>query len=272
MQIAAGDVAVVTGAGSGIGRALARALAERGARLALSDISASVDETVAQCTALGAEARGYRLDVADRDAVFAHADQVMADFGQVNLVVNNAGVSVNAPVGELSEKDMQWLMGINFWGVVAGTQAFLPHLEASGKGHLVNISSIFGIIAVPTQAIYNASKYAVRGFSEALREELLMAGSPVGVSVVHPGGVKTGIVAHSRGTAGKDQSREEFAAAFDKIAVTKPAGAARTILRGVERDKARIFVGPDAHALQLLQHLPARVSQRLIARGFGRSM
>jgi NAD(P)-dependent dehydrogenase (short-subunit alcohol dehydrogenase family) len=181
-------VAVITGAGSGIGRALALELAERGAQLALSDINeASVSETVTLCQNRGAQAKGYRLDVADREQVTAHAAEVVEHFGRVNIVVNNAGVALKANVEEMSYTDLDWLMGINFWGVVHGTKAFLPHLIASGDGHLVNISSVFGLIGVPTQSAYNAAKFGVRGFTEALRQEMLIDRRPVGVSCVHPG-------------------------------------------------------------------------------------
>ena len=178
-------VAVITGAGSGIGRALALELADLGARLALSDIDeVAVADTAARCEKAGAQAKSYRLDVADRAAMTAHADAVAAEFGQVNLVVNNAGVALVATVEEMSYEDLEWIVGVNFWGVVHGTQAFLPHLIASGDGHLVNVSSVFGFVGVPTQAAYNATKFAVRGFTEALRQEMAVAGHPDRKSVV----------------------------------------------------------------------------------------
>ncbi|MDX1800683.1 MAG: SDR family oxidoreductase, partial [Marinobacter sp.] len=154
-------VAVVTGAGSGIGRALAQALAARGCRLALSDVNETgLKETAANCGS--AEVRTYVLDVADRDAIYAHAEQVVGDFGQVNLVINNAGVALSASVREMTDDDFRWIMDIDFWGVAHGTRAFLPHLIASGDGHVVNISSVFGLIGVPKQSAYNAAKFAVR--------------------------------------------------------------------------------------------------------------
>ena len=153
-------VAVVTGAGSGIGRALAVALAEKGCRLALSDVNETgLAETAAGCS--GAEVRTYTLDVSDRDAIYAHAEQVARDFGQVNLVINNAGVALSASVREMTDDDFKWVMDIDFWGVAHGTRAFLPHLIASGDGHVVNISSVFGLIGVPKQSAYNAAKFAV---------------------------------------------------------------------------------------------------------------
>ncbi|SEP49669.1 SDR family NAD(P)-dependent oxidoreductase [Amycolatopsis saalfeldensis] len=264
MKNFAHKVAVITGAGSGIGRALALELALRGARLALSDVdSKALAETVASANERGAEARGYPLDVADREAVLAHAEAVVADFGQVNLVVNNAGVALGATVEEMSFKDFDWLMGVNLGGVVNGTKAFLPHLIASGDGHLVNVSSVFGFIGVPTQSAYNAAKFAVRGFTEALREEMLAARHPVGVSCVHPGGIKTNIVRHSRG--GGDEDKEAAAAGFEKIAMTTPEKAARTILRGVERRAGRILIGPDAYVLDAIPRVLGSAYQRPLA-------
>lgn len=261
MRTYAGKTAVITGAGSGIGRALALDLAGRGARLALSDVGKqAVLDTAEQCRARGAQAQGFELDVADRDAVFAHADEVAATFGSVDLVVNNAGVALHGSVRELADADMRWLMDINFWGVVHGTQAFLPHLVASGDGQLANISSIFGLIAVPKQAIYNASKFAVRGWTEALRQECLLDGTPVSVSCVHPGGIRTAIARNARVTA--SESSDATAELFDKLARTSPEKAAATILKGLERDKARILIGPDAW---FVAGLP-----RLLGAGYGR--
>ena len=166
-------VAVVTGAGSGIGRALAQALAAKGCRLALSDVNETgLAETAAACNET--EVRTYLLDVADRDAVYAHADQVASDFGAVNLIINNAGVALSASVREMTDEDFKWVMDIDFWGVAHGTRAFLPYLIASGDGHVVNISSVFGLIGVPKQSAYNAAKFAVRGFTEALRQEMIV--------------------------------------------------------------------------------------------------
>ncbi|SHK63216.1 Short-chain dehydrogenase [Pseudonocardia thermophila] len=259
-------VAVITGAGSGIGRALAVALAGRGARLALSDVDAvRLADTVATCEKLGAKAVGHELDVADRTALLAHADAVVTEFGQVNLVVNNAGVALMATVEEMSWEDLDWLMGVNFWGVVHGTKAFLPHLIASGEGHLVNVSSVFGLIGVPTQSAYNAAKFAVRGFTEALREEMLIAGHPVGVSCVHPGGIDTNIARSARKPAGMDD--EEAARSFRRIARTSPEDAAKTIIRGIERNSPRILIGLDARAIDLLPRVLGSAYQRLIATG-----
>ncbi|MEV0065840.1 SDR family NAD(P)-dependent oxidoreductase [Amycolatopsis sp. NPDC050768] len=257
-------VAVVTGAGSGIGRALALGLGLRGARLALSDVDAeSLESTVEAAKAQGADVRGYSLDVSDRAAVLVHADEVASAFGRVNVVVNNAGVALGATVEDMTFEDYDWLMGINLGGVVNGTKAFLPHLIGSGDGHLVNISSVFGFVGVPTQSAYNAAKFAVRGFTEALREEMLAARHPVAVSCVHPGGIKTNIARHARG--GNDGDQEAAAAGFEKIALTTPKKAAETIIRGVERRSARILIGPDAYVIDAIPRLLGSAYQRPLA-------
>jgi NAD(P)-dependent dehydrogenase (short-subunit alcohol dehydrogenase family) len=270
-------VAVITGAGSGIGRALALDLAGRGARLALSDVDeVAVADTAARCEKLGVQAQGYQLDVSDRAAMTAHADQVVAEFGRVNLVVNNAGVALMATVEEMSYEDFDWIVGINFWGVVHGTKAFLPHLIASGDGHLVNISSVFGFVGVPTQSAYNATKFAVRGFTEALRQEMLLEKRRVGVSCVHPGGIRTNIARDAR--APENSTSQQRANDFSRIARTTPEQAAKTILRGVERKRARILIGPDAYVFDAAPRLLGSGYQRLstvamtVARRFGVSI
>jgi short-subunit dehydrogenase len=260
--------AVVTGAGSGIGRALALDLAGRGARLALSDINTeTLADTVEHCEQAGAKVHSRRLDVADRPAFLAYADEVIADIGDVNLVVNNAGVALMANVEEMSWEDLDWLMGINFWGVVHGTKAFLPSLIASGDGHLVNISSVFGFVGIPTQSAYNAAKFAVRGFTEALRQEMLIAGHPVAVSCVHPGGIKTNIARDARASENreKDRDRDKDAADFARAARTTPEQAAKIILRGVDKKKARILVGPDAYVFDAVARTTGSGYQRVTA-------
>lgn len=260
-------VAVVTGAGSGIGRSLALELGRRGARLALSDINgAAVRDTAERCAKTGTTARAFELDVADRDAVYAHAAEVHNEFGGVNLVINNAGVALSADVEEMDWTDFGWLMGINFWGVTHGTKAFLPDLIASGDGHIVNISSVFGLVGVPSQSAYNSAKFAVRGFTEALRQEMILAGHPVGVTCVHPGGVKTGIVAHARGVGATAAEIETAVEQFDRMARTTPDDAARIILRGVEQNRARVLVGPDARIFDLVPRLLGASYEDLLAR------
>jgi NAD(P)-dependent dehydrogenase (short-subunit alcohol dehydrogenase family) len=260
----AGKTVVITGAGSGIGRALALHLAGLGAHVAVSDLNRQAATETA--TACGGLAQAYTLDVADRDAVFAHADEVRAAFGAVHLVVNNAGVALHGPVSELTEPDMRWLMDINYWGVVHGTQAFLPHLAATGAGQLANVSSLFGLVAAPKQAAYNAAKFAVRGFTEALRLELLMDRTPVAVSSIHPGGIKTAIARNARVTASEDKAGT--AQLFDrKLAHTSPERAARTIVKGLSKDRPRILVGADAYVVAALPRLLGVRYERVLARG-----
>ncbi|CAB4772630.1 unannotated protein [freshwater metagenome] len=260
-------VVVITGAGSGIGRALALNLARKGSLLALSDVDeAGLAETVDLVKGAGArEVRSDRLDVADRDAFEAYAETVVGQFGRVNVVINNAGVALAGDLVDLEYSDIDWIMGINLGGVLTGTKAFLPHLIASGEGHVVNISSLFGLVSMPGQSIYNATKYAVRGLSEALREEMLIAGHPVGVTVVHPGGIKTAIARNSRVSAKEDKSKT--AELFDKkLARMTPDRAAEIIVAGIEKDQARVLVGIDAHALHWFAKLTGSRYQDVIAK------
>ena len=251
-----GRVAVITGAGSGIGRALGVHLAKRGARLALSDINADdVAETALLCEKEGADAIPYRLDVADREAVHEHAEEVVRDFGRANLVVNNAGVALGSDVVDTSWEDHDWLMGVNLGGVINGTKAFLPKLIDAGEGHIVNISSVFGLIGVPSQAAYNAAKFGVRGYTEALRQELRIARSPVSATCVHPGGIRTNIVRNARGVARGSITPDIAAKGFERITMTTPERAAQVIVRGVERDRARVLIGPDARVFDLIPRL-----------------
>lgn len=262
------STAVVTGAASGIGRALAIELAGRGANLALSDINGDgLRDTTERCTTSGVRARGYALDVADRKAVLSWADDVIRDFGPPHLVVNNAGVALTADVVDMSWADIDWLMGINFWGVVHGTKAFLPHLIASGDGHLVNISSAFGLIGSPSTSAYTAAKFAVRGFTETLRQEMIIAGHPVVVSCVHPGGIKTNIVRTARMVLSDEAEREWIITSFERAARTTPERAAQIILSGVDRRKARILIGPDAYVIDAAARVLGAGYEGLLARG-----
>jgi len=267
-------VAAITGAGSGIGRALAVELAGRGAHLALSDIDeVGLAETVARCEGRGVKVTARRVDVADRSEVEAWADEVVADHGRVNLIVNNAGVALTAEVDAMSYDDLEWLMGINFWGVVHGTKAFLPHLKAAGEGHVVNLSSVFGLLSIPTQSAYNAAKFGVRGFTDALRIELDAADCGVSSTTVHPGGIRTNIVRNARlgpATGGLPEDREQAARDFERAALTTPEKAARQILLAVQRDRRRALIGPDAKVLDLVSRLPAGLYQRVLARGVRR--
>jgi NADP-dependent 3-hydroxy acid dehydrogenase YdfG len=260
-----GKVAVITGAGSGIGRALALDLAARGAKLALSDIDADgLAETVRAVEAFGAEVKADRLNVAEREEVLAYADDVVAHFGTVHQVYNNAGIAHNGNVEDSDFKDIERIMDVDFWGVVNGTKAFLPHVIASGDGHIVNISSLFGLIAVPGQSAYNAAKFAVRGFTEALRQEMLVAGHPVKVTCVHPGGIKTAVARNA--TVCDDEDAQTFAEFFDKyLALHSPEMAAATIVDGVSNGRARVVIGWEAKALDMLSRLTGSGYQRVMA-------
>ena len=240
------QIALITGAGGGIGRALAIALAGRGMHLALADIDpAGLAETARLAGKPGLRLTTHHLDVADRAAVAALPAAIRDHHGGLDLLVNNAGVATGGTFEQVSEQDFDWLMSINFFGVVTMTRAFLPLLRHSGAARIVNISSIFGIIATPGQTAYTASKFAVRGFSESLRHEL--AGSTVGVTTVHPGGVATAIAANARVPAGTSpeeaaRNKKRFAAALK----LPPERAAAVIAAGIEKDRARIIVGNDA--------------------------
>ena len=251
-----GQVAAVTGAGSGMGRALARRLAQAGCHVAISDVDADgLAETAAELKAMDVNVHATQVDVADRAAVEAWAADTVKRFSRVNFIFNNAGVSVTGNVEVLGIQDFEWLMNINFWGVVHGTQAFLPYLRTASHGHIVNTASIFGVIAVPTQSAYNASKFAVRGFTESLRQEL--TDSHIGVSCVCPGGVKTNIVKRSRYVPQDNAAPtlETMAASFEELAGLTPDQAADLILQGMLKNKARILVGKDAKFIALLHRL-----------------
>lgn len=262
-------LAVITGAGSGIGRALAYGLARRGADLALSDVDGSgLAETARHARVIGATVHEQELDVTDRDAVLAYADALMAEFGRVDVLINNAGVAFTGDVAEMTFAQLERVMDVDFWGVVNGTKAFLPHLIASGSArdtsHLVNISSLFGLLAMPSQSAYNAAKFAVRGFTESLRQELLIAGHPVEVTCVHPGGIKTAIARNAGTVAGTDAAA--FAEFFDsKLAKTSADSAAATIIAAIENNKPRAVVGLDAKLLDALVRVVGARYQRLFA-------
>ena len=205
------------------------------------------------------------VDVADRSQVADYAAQTAAEHGAINMIINNAGVALVASVADSSYDDIEWLMNINFWGVVNGTKEFLPHLKASGEGHIVNISSVFGLLGIPSQSAYNASKFAVRGFTEALRIELDAEDDGVSATSVHPGGIKTNIVANGR-LGPNGPSRSEATTDFDKLARTTPEAAAIKILKAVQRNRRRALIGPDAVLFDVMSRLPTAVPQRLLAR------
>ncbi len=265
MRTLDGKVVVITGAGSGIGRALAARAAGLGAVLALSDSDEPglVETARTVQTRTHQEVRTDRLDVRDRQAVRQYAETVHRELGRVNVLVNNAGVALQGDVLEVSYEDFEWVMDVDFWGVVQGTKEFLPYLIESGDGHVVNISSLFGLISVPGQSAYNAAKFGVRGFTEALRQEMLVAGHPVQVTCVHPGGVRTAIARSARVSAGRDAAA--MARDFDtRLARTTPERAAEVILDGVLANRPRVLVGTDAKVLDGLARLVGARYQRLL--------
>lgn len=252
--------AAITGAASGIGQALALRLADRGCHVSLSDI----DEIGLADTARQAEAHGVRVtsrvvDVADRQQVEAWADATVRDHGAVHLVFNNAGVAQGGTVDGTTIDDYDWVLGINLWGVIHGTKAFLPHIQEAGEGHIVNISSVFGLQSQPGASAYNASKFAVRGFTESLRQELDLLDEPISATCVHPGGIDTGIVDNGRWSPSLGDAlghhHEDIKDAFASLLTTSPDKAARSILAGVRRDARRVLIGLDARLLDLEQRL-----------------
>jgi short-subunit dehydrogenase len=271
-----GAAAAVTGAASGIGRALALELAARGCDLALADR----DEAGLQAVAAEIGKTGqrkvtvHRVDVSEPSQIADFAQAAVAAHPGLNIVVNNAGVALLGQFGEIDQAQMDWLMNINFWGVVHATRAFLPHLERQREAHIVNLSSIFGIIAPPGQTAYAAAKFAVRGFSESLRHELQMAKSPVKLSVVHPGGVSTNIVRNSRAGVGVTDNarRAQSIERFDAIAGTTPAAAALRIITGIEKNQPRILIGNDARFMDLLQRLRPGSYWAVLARRIEKAM
>jgi NAD(P)-dependent dehydrogenase (short-subunit alcohol dehydrogenase family) len=248
-------VAVITGAGSGIGRATALSLARRGCHLALADIhEAGLAQTQAQASSAGVRVSSHRLDVASREAAAALPAEVLIAHGRVDLLINNAGVALAGTFEQVSEADFDWLLEINFHGVVRMTRAFLPLLRASDDARIVNVSSVFGLISPPGQCAYAASKFAVRGFSNALRLEL--AGTRVGVSVVHPGGVATAIAQNARvaQSVPAEEMRDRLELA-EKMLSLPPEKAGEIIVRGIEKRRSRILVGGDAVIISLIERL-----------------
>ena len=257
MEGFAGKVCVVTGAGSGIGQALAIELARSGAKLAISDVNlAGLAATEERLKAIGSPARADRLDVSDRAAVLAYADEVRDHYGSVHQIYNNAGIAHTGDIEICEFKEIERVVDVDFWGVVNGTKAFLPHLIESGDGHVVDVSSLFGIFSVPGQSAYNAAKFAVRGITETLRLEMEAAGHPVKALSVHPGGIKTNIARNARvhnDLLGRAQDPQKMAADFDKLAATTAEEAARQIVRAIEKNQKRLLIGKDAKVLDLMQ-------------------
>ncbi|QZT64967.1 SDR family NAD(P)-dependent oxidoreductase [Mycolicibacterium austroafricanum] len=267
----AGKVAVVTGAGSGIGQALALELARSGASVAISDVNTEgLEATASRCAAIGAHVKADRLDVTEREAFAVYADDVASHFGRVNQIYNNAGVAFTGDVEVTEFKDLERVVDVDFWGVVNGTKVFLPHLISSGDGHVVNISSVFGLLGMPGQAAYCAAKFAVRGFTEALNQEMVIAGHPVRVTSVHPGGIKTGIARNMTTAAGLD--KQALAREFDsQLAKLSPEKAALIILDGVRRKKVRVLVGSDARTFDVAVRLTGAGIQRILPKILARA-
>ena len=265
-------VVAITGAGSGIGRALAIQCSKLGAKLALSDISESqLNETQALILKESSQAKVLCtvVNVADKQQLLNWAQQAKDHYGEINVVINDAGVALAASVEATEHEDFQWLMDINFWGVVNGTKAFLPFLKEAGWGHVVNISSLFGLVSIPNQSAYNAAKFAVRGFSESLRIEMLLSNKSVQVSCVHPGGIKTNIANAGRfkNQVGTQTSPEKQKKEFnDHLARTTAIEAANIIIKGINKNKPRILVGADAKLMDIIQRFIPSGYQGLIAR------
>jgi len=270
-----GKVAAITGAASGIGRALAIELSSYGCHLALSD----VDETGLAETASKAKSNGVNVtttvvNVAERQAVHDWADKVVKDHGKVNLIFNNAGVALGGTVEETLYEDYEWIININLWGVIYGTKAFLPYIkQAEEPGHIVNVSSVFGLFSQPTQSGYNLSKFAVRGFTESLRQELDLEQSNVDATCIHPGGIQTNIARNARMTQSVENltgnaSAENLRDQFESLFMTTPEKAAKVILKGVKRGRRRVLIGPDAKILDAMQRCLPVSYQRLVTTSF----
>lgn len=256
-------VAVVTGAGSGMGRELAYQLASAGAKIAVLDFNAlALEETERHLLASGTEVFAKTVDVSQKEQVFAFADEVMARFGRVDILINNAGVALGqVRVDDQKMEDMEWIVGINQWGVVYGTMAFLPHLKKSPEAALVNLSSIFGIVGIATQSAYCMTKFAVRGFTESLRMESV--GSSLTITTIHPGNVKTNIVNNSRDHNTK--AKERLATRFDRMPGVTASDAARQIIEGIRHKRTRVVIGTDAKRMDWLSRLmPERYTSILL--------
>lgn len=271
------SVIAITGAGSGIGQCLALECASRGAHVAISDISQqSLQSTKSQIETVYPQVKVNTqvLDVSDREQMAQWATQVYEDLGKINVIINNAGVALSASVESMQYDDFDWLMKINFGGVVHGCKSFIPYIKKSSWGYIVNVSSLFGLISTPNNSAYNAAKFAVRGFTESLRIELMMSNQKIGVSSVHPGGIKTNIVNSARegegliGVASRmspDERKQNF---NQKMAKTTPERAARIIVDGIVKQKPRILIGFDAKMLDILQRLLPVKYQNVVAKVF----
>jgi len=270
MTAIAGSTAAITGAANGIGRSLAIELAARGCNLALADRDGAALRAVATEIAKvhSRKVTTHVFDVSDAQAIEEFAKAATGAHPTLNILINNAGVALMGTFAEIDLSQMEWLIDINFWGVVRGTRAFLPHLSLQQRSHIVNLSSIFGIIAPPGQCSYAAAKFAVRGFSESLRHELQAAKSPVRLSVVHPGGIATHIARNSRTGSGitDNERRAKSIERFEAVARTTPQQAALRIIKGIENDEPRILIGSDARMMDLLQRFRPATYWKVLSR------
>ncbi len=262
-----GRTAVITGAGSGIGRATALSLAKRGCHLALADINeAGLTETAELARAHKVRVSEHRVDVADRHDVAQFPSAVTAEHAGVDVLINNAGVALGGKFEQATDEDFEWLFEINFWGVVRMTRAFLPLLHASDDACIVNLSSVYGLVAPPEQVAYSASKFAVRGFSESLRHEF--EGSSIAVIVVHPGGVNTSIAEKARIPAGVSEDEiQRRRARYRQLLRLPPEIAGETIVRGIEQRQARILIGSDAKFISMIARLMPVRYWKFLTRG-----
>lgn len=262
-------VAAITGAGSGIGQQLAVLLAKQGCHLALSDVNEQgLLKTLELIKDMGVRATLDKVNVANLEEVRAWAEKVEQEHGSINMIFNNAGVALGSTVEGASYDELEWIVGINFWGVVYGTKEFLPRIKKTGDGHVVNISSLFGLTAQPTQSAYNATKFAVRGFTESLRQELDIENCGVSALCVHPGGIRTNIANAAKmndSLRALGMSPEKSARSFNKLLRCPPEEAARQILEAVQKDKRRLLIGNDAKAIDLIQRILPTGYQRVIA-------
>lgn len=262
-------VAAITGAGSGIGQQLAVLLAKQGCHLALSDVNEQgLLKTLELIKDTGVRATLDKVNVANLEEVRAWAEKVEQDHGSINMIFNNAGVALGSTVEGVSYDELEWIVGINFWGVVYGTKEFLPRIKKTGDGHVVNISSLFGLTAQPTQSAYNATKFAVRGFTESLRQELDIENCGVSALCVHPGGIRTNIANAAKmndSLRALGMSPEKSARSFNKLLRCPPEEAARQILEAVQKDKRRLLIGNDAKAIDLIQRILPTGYQKVTA-------
>lgn len=260
-------VAAITGAGSGIGQQLALLLAQQGCHLSLSDVNEQgLAATIEQLKPYQVRVTSKRLDVSDRIAMRAWAEETVQNHGAVNMIFNNAGVALASTVEGASYEELEWIVNINFWGVVYGTKEFLPYIKQTHDGHIINISSLFGLTAQPSQAAYNATKFAVRGFTESLRQELDIENCGVSALCVHPGGIRTNIARSARANdslKSLGMNTEKSVAQFDKVLRTPPEVAAQQILAAVIKDKRRLLIGSDAKAIDLIQRILPTGYQKL---------